>query len=274
MIYLDMKKLSNAGLFGILLCVAMSGCKKELDIEYKDIEPITVIEGELNQDGARIRITMTTPMDEPMDSTAFTDAVVTLTDLTAGRSEELTADRYGDYRSDVEGVPGHSYRLSVARKGSMFTSICEYLSPTEILGLEFNWIKMPYDYVAVLQVTFTDNPESNGECYWVRLYRNGKAYMWNLVTDVYEAQGVINDVFMTSRKDLDEEDDATALRDGDVIRATVSPISREMFDYLQAVSSDSNGPLMYSGDFCLGYFLASPVASDSIIFHPDSLTIY
>lgn len=269
-----MSKLRNTELFAIVLCMALSGCKKELDIEYKDIAPITVIEGEVNQNGATVRITMTTPMDEPMDTTALTDAVVTLADLTAGSSEVLETDKYGNYRNSVAGIPGHSYRLSVERAGSTFTSVCEYLNPTNILGLEFNWIKMPYDYVAVLQVTFTDSPESNGECYWVRLYRNGEAYMWNLVTDVYESQGIINDVFMTSRKDLDEEDDATALREGDVIRASVSPISREMFDYLQAVSSDSNGPAMYSGDFCLGYFLATPVASSSITFHPDSLPLY
>ncbi|MDE6770434.1 MAG: hypothetical protein K2J78_11990, partial [Muribaculaceae bacterium] len=237
-----MGELRNTGLFVIVIGMAMSGCKKELDIEYKDIAPITVIEGEVNQNGARVRITMTTPMDEPMDTTALTDAVVTLTDLTAGSSEILDTDEYGNYRNSVAGIPGHRYQLNVERPAESYTSVCEYLNPTDILGLEFNWIKMPYDYVAVLQVTFTDNSENDGECYWVRLYRNGKAYMWNLVTDVYEAQGVINDVFMTSRKDLDEEDDATALRDGDVIRATVSPISRGMFDYLQAVSSDSNGP--------------------------------
>lgn len=36
----------------------------------------------------------------------------------------------------------------------------------------------------------------------------------------------------------------------------------------------SNGPRMYSGDFCLGYFLAAPVAESAVIFHPDELTEY
>ncbi len=269
-----MSKLKNIGLFGIVFCMAVSGSKKELDIEYRDIDPITVIEGAVDQCGAKVRITSTTPMVEPMDTIPLTDAVVTLADLTAGSYIALETDEKGDYRSSIAGIPGHSYQLNVKRGGETFSSECEYLNPVDILGLEFNWIKMPYDYVAVLQVTFTDNLDIAGECYWVRLYRNGKAYMWNLVTDVYEAEGVINDVFMTSRKDLDEEDDATALREGDVIRATVSPISREMYDYLQAVSSDSNGPTMYSGYFCLGYFLATPVASSSITFYPDSLPIF
>lgn len=255
-------------LYFVILTI-IQGCKKELDIEYKDIPPITVIEGELTQNGAMVKITMTTPMDEPMDTVALTDASVELTDLSSGVDIPLSSDKYGRFRSGQGGISGHTYRLVVERRGKRYESVCEMLRPTEILAVEFNWIKMPYDYVAVLQVTFKDNPLITGECYWVRLYRNGKAYMWNLMTDTQGSQGVINDVFMTSRMDLNEEEEDTALREGDVITAKVSPISRDMYDYLEAVSSDSNGPLMYKDDFCLGYFLASPVAFEKIEFHPD-----
>lgn len=250
---------------------AFQACKKDLDIEYKDIEPITVIEGELSLQGASVKITMTTPMDEPMDTTLLTDASVTLTDLTDGGSEILVPDRLGVFTGANAGIPGHQYELKVMRDSKTYVASCEMAAPIDLLALEFNWIKMPYDHVAVLQVTFTEDTAIDGECYWVRLYRNGKAYMWNLVTDLYATDGVINDVFMTSRRDLDEEDEETALRDGDVVTASVSPISREMYDYLEAVSSDSNGPTMFTGDFCLGYFLSSATVSSSITFHPDEI---
>ena len=32
------------------------------------------------------------------------------------------------------------------------------MAPVEITGMEFEWVKMPYDYVAVLQVSFVDDP--------------------------------------------------------------------------------------------------------------------
>ena len=249
-------------------------CKKEIDIDYHQIDPITVIEGQLTQKGAEVRITLTTPMNEPMDTTLRTDATVSLTNLTTGEEEYLVPDKTGAFRGDKSGIVGNEYELHVLRDGNSYTARCKTAAAPQLIGLEFNWIKMPYDHVAVLQVTFTDNPEETGERYWVRLYRNGKAYMWNTVTDVYASDGIINDVFMTSRKDLDEEDEATALRDGDVITATVSPISREMFDYLEAVSSNSNGPQMFTGDFCLGYFLAAPVVESSVVFHPDEISIY
>lgn len=265
-----MGKFINYIFIGVV-ALAFQACKKELDMEYKDIEPITVIEGELSLQGANVRITMTTPMDEPMDTTLLTDATVTLSDLNVGTSEALVADKFGVFTSSNVGIPGHWYELRVVHDGKSYVARCEMAAPTDLLALEFNWIKMPYDHVAVLQVSFTENLAINGDCYWVRLYRNGKAYMWNLVTDLNARNGVINDVFMTSRRDLDEEDEATALRDGDVITASVSPISREMYDYLEAVSSDSNGPAMFSGDFCLGYFLASATVSSSITFHPDEI---
>lgn len=249
-------------------------CEKDLDIEYKDIEPITVIEGQLSLQGTNVRITMTTPMDEPMETTLLTDATVSLTDLTDGSIEQLIPDQSGVFTGQSAGIPGHLYELSVLREGKSYTAGCEMSNPTDLLALEFNWIKMPYDHVAVLQVTFTDNSAIDGECYWIRLYRNGKAYMWHIITDLYAENGIINDVFRTSRRDLDEEEENTALRDGDIVTASVSPISREMYDYLEAVSSGSNGPALFSGDFCLGYFLASPTVSASITFHPDEIKNY
>ncbi len=142
-----------------------------------------------------------------------------------------------------------------------------------MLGMEFQWIKMPYDYVAVLQISFTDNPAVKGECYWVRIYRNGELYMWTAVNDLLAVDGRIDEVVMTSRKDLDEEEEDTALRDGDVLSVKVCPISRGMHDYLEAISNGtSNGPQMYSGDFCLGYFLAAPVSEASTVFRPDEIT--
>ncbi len=254
-----------------ITALTIQSCEKEIDIKYKDIEPIPVIEGELSLQGANVRITMTTPMDEPMNTTLLTDAIVTLTDLTEGTAATLLPDQHGVFTDAGAGIPGHLYELKVIRDGMSYSSRCEMSAPTDLLELEFNWIKMPYDYVAVLQVTFTDYDSIDGDCYWVRLYRNGKAYKWNLVTDLYGTDGIINDVFMTSRRDLDEEDEQDALRDGDVVTASVSPISREMYDYLEAISSDSNGPALFAGDFCLGYFLASPTVSASITFHPDQI---
>ncbi len=267
-----MKLYSIPAMMCMLLLLA--SCEKELDFKYHDIEPLTVIEAELTPDGAKVAITGTTPMDEPMDRTHLTDAVVTLTDLTDGTVYDLHADSEGFFVDPTPGTVGHDYRLAVERAGCRYEATATMYAPTEIESLEFNWIKMPYDQVAVFQGRFYDDEAAEGECYWIKLYRNGKIYQWGEMDDRSAVDGISTFITMTTRKDTDEEDDDTVLFDGDVLTCTVLPVSRAMHDYLEALQNDSNGPAMFSGDKCLGYFVATSPVSASIVFRPDEIPEY
>lgn len=267
-------KISRKGIIGIgvalLAMFTLTACEKELDFKYKDIDPILVIEGSLSQNGAEVSLTLTTPMDEPMHRGRLTDATVSITDLTSDTKFILSSDAEGLYVADVKGEEGHTYRLTVEREGNTYTAESQMLPAVEITGMEFSWIKMPYDEVAVLQVSFTDDPSTTDDCYWMRLYRNGEAYKWAELTDIFASDGRIDKVTMTTRRDLDEEDEADRLEEGDVVRATVVPVSRPFYNYLEALAvGNSNGPRMFDGPICLGYFLAAPIASHEIIFHPS-----
>ncbi len=259
--------------FLLILIVFFVSCEKELDFKYHDVESQTVIEGAVTQQGTSVLITETTPMDEKLDLTPITNANVVISDLSTGEKRNLYPNASGRYADNVPGIVGHDYRINVSYEEKSFEAECKMPSISQILGLEFQWIKMPYDYVAILQVTFTDN-DTEDDCYWIRLYRNDEPYMWIVSDDRRAVNGVINEVVMTSRKDLDEEDEKSALRDGDVVLASVAPISREMFDYLNAIQADSNGPRMFTGDYCLGYFLAAPISEATIVFKPDKMTVF
>ncbi|MDE5785501.1 MAG: DUF4249 domain-containing protein [Duncaniella sp.] len=100
-------------LFIVSGCLVVAGCEKELDFKYNEIDPITVIEGELTPDGISVGITMTIPMNEPMDLTRLTDATVSLHDLTAGEQVTLRPDNDGYFTGAVSGIYGHDYRLTV-----------------------------------------------------------------------------------------------------------------------------------------------------------------
>lgn len=248
----------------------LMSCEKELDFKYNDIDPILVIEGALTQMGAEVSLTLTTPMDEPMQRGRLTDATVSITDLTSGEDFMLSTDSEGMYVADLKGEEGHDYRLTVERDGVVYTADSRMLPGVEITGMALSWIKMPYDEVAVLQVSFTDDPSTTDDCYWMRLYRNGEAYKWAELTDIFATDGRIDKVTMTTRRDLEEEDEADRLEEGDVVTATVVPVSRPFYNYLEALAvGNSNGPRMFEGGFCLGYFLAAPVATHEIVFHPD-----
>ncbi|MDE5975288.1 MAG: hypothetical protein K2G69_01925, partial [Muribaculaceae bacterium] len=251
-----------------------SGCEKELDFDYHEVESPLVIEATLSQEGSSVRLTHTTPMGEPMDLTPVTEAEVVVTDLTNGTIRMLPLNDDGVFGDDIPGEPGHEYCVEVSTGDNHFLSKSKMKEATEVVGMLFQWIKMPYDYVAVLQISFREIPGDEDNCFWVRILRNGKPYKWVVVDRRIPTLGIINIVVMTTRRDTEEEDEKDLLLDGDEVTSVITPISREMVDYLTALEQDSNGPAMWEGGFCLGYFLASPIASKTIIFHPDELTEY
>lgn len=256
------------------IAAMMVSCEKELDFHYNDVEPQLVIEGRTTREGTSVKITLTTPMDEPLNKTPLTDADVYIIDVDEDAKRILSAAEDGIFYDPLPGKPGHEYRLEVQRDGIGYQAACVMQPIAEILNLEFQWIKMPYDYVAVIQVSFMDLP-GEGDNYWIRMYKNGQPYMWLLSDDLSaSAGGVINVVAMTSRMDLDEEDERSSLRDGDVMEVVVSPVTRQMYDYLTAIQSDSNGPKMFYGGYCLGYYIATSESRSSIVFHPDEMKYF
>lgn len=263
-------KRSSVILTSVMALMALSSCEKELDFKYHDIEPLMVIEAAIDQNGSKVSLTYTTPMDEPFDNAKLTDAVVNITDVETGNSEQLSVGNDGFYRGETAGEIGHQYRITVEREGKLYQSESRMLSEVEIQDLNFCWVKMPGDDMAVLQIHFTDNPIT-ADYYWVRVYRNGEAYLWNATSDMASVNGIVEENFTTTHRDESQEDEKSLLRDGDEVTVTVTPIDKLMFDYLTALSINSNGARLYTGDFCLGYFLASPVAKQTIVYHPDNI---
>lgn len=256
--------------FALAVMFLFSSCEKELDFEYHDIYPQLVIDASLTEKGISVSLTNTTPMDEPMDTVRLRDASVVLTDLTADCSTVLHTDSRGYYVSDTRGITDHDYRLDVVRAGKHYSATGKMLKASEVTGLKFIWIKMPYDDVAALQISFTEAQEGI-ETYWVRIFRNGKPYSWVVINHALPAEGIINLTVMTTRRDTEEEEDKNVIHDGDVISVSVTPVSLRVYDYLSALSADSNGPSLYDGDFCLGCFITAPAAAARIVFRPDEI---
>lgn len=228
----------------ITAACTLCACEKELDFRYHDIAPINVIESYVSDEGMQAIITETTPVDEPMNTTRMTDAKVVISDIDNGKSWQLQPDSRGIYTCNETGIENHNYLIEVERDGKYFSASAVMLPPTRISSLSFSWIKMPYDYVAALEVSFEENPSKDGECYWVRIYRNGEPYRWSATDDRFaDGKGTLSLVFRTSRRDISEEDENEVLREGDIVSAGVTPISHSMYEYLEALTSgNSNGP--------------------------------
>ncbi len=257
----------------ITAACTLCACEKELDFRYHDIAPINVIESYVSDEGMQAIITETTPVDEPMNTTRMTDAKVVISDIDNGKSWQLQPDSRGIYTCNETGIENHNYLIEVERDGKYFSASAVMLPPTRISSLSFSWIKMPYDYVAALEVSFEENPSKDGECYWVRIYRNGEPYRWSATDDRFaDGKGTLSLVFRTSRRDISEEDENEVLREGDIVSAGVTPISHSMYEYLEALTSgNSNGPHMFEGDLCLGYFIAGSTSKASVVYDPENI---
>ena len=256
----------------LIILPFLSACEKELDFKYHKVESQFVIEGNLTEEGAEVVLTYTIPMDDSLPAEKIVDAEVILEDLTDNISYRLKEEN-GIFRNNIPGIPDHTYNLTVNHGEKTFISSCLMRQGVEIVDLKFEWIKMPYDHVAVLEIQSTVS-KTAGSCYWTQIYRNDKPYKWLVSHGSGAMNGILSQTTFTTRQDLEEEDEKDMLIDGDVVKVVVLPISLEMYDYLSAISSDSNGPSMFSGDYCLGYFLAAEKAQSSITFHPSEIPYY
>lgn len=252
--------------------LACASCEKEIDFEYRDIPEQQVIEGMLTQNGVSVRLTRTVPTDEPFDNDTVTDASVTVVDRTSGETYFLTSDEKGVFAdSRLIGETGHEYELTVTIGDNSYTSTSRMLPKSEIVSAEFNWIKMPYDDVAVLKVQFAEVDDKLAH-YWLRVYRNGEPYEWQTISSHNAVDGIVRGMMMTSRKDIDKADDDSVLKDGDIIGIEVMPVSKAMGDYLNSLNNgDYNGNRMFAGSYCLGYFLAAPISITRLVYHPDRI---
>lgn len=247
----------------------MVSCEKELDFKYHDVESQFVIEGTLSESGSEVILSYTVPMDQPLITSPVIDAEVILKDLTKGSSYTMVPEE-GIFKNKVPGIPTHNYELSVKHKDRHFKSTCIMRSGIEIIDLKFEWIKMPYDSVAVLEIVTTVS-ETKNSCYWTKIYKNGEPYKWLMSHGSGAINGKLIQTTFTTRKNPDDDDDKDNLQDGDELNVMVLPVSLDMYDYLTGITSDSNGPQMFTGDFCLGYFLAAEKSEKSIVFQSNKI---
>lgn len=233
----------------ILILMLLAGCTKDLDLEYHDIDPLPVIEATLTDKGLDVRMTLTSPMDEPMDTTPLTDYSVSLSD------------------SPENPIVGRNYRLEIMRDGKSYVSECIMQPQAEIEDVSFQWIKMPYDSVSVMQILLRDNPDIAGEAWWVRVWRNGKIFKWLLNDDKFAVDGLVELTTMAGRKNPDPDDEDDNLAPGDTLLVTATAIPRHIYTYVSRLSAHTiAGPTTFTGAPALGYFLAATPADTTLIY--------
>lgn len=257
--------------FGILILLALTGCEKEITLDYHSVDEIPVIEAYLTQDSSRVLITHTREMSDSALVKGIDGAFVTITSE-QGESDTLSYRSDGCYYGNMKGVPGVNYTISVAWDGTTYQAQSTMQKTPRFTSFHFEWQEMLGIRFLVGVLTMQDIPDEENNFY-CHIYRNGESYSWTLIEDMgCENREIITDLGFMSEEEAEdnkEEDWDEILYEGDEIRIEIQSIDKNVFDYLFSVyisESTSNNAIPFFDNNCLGFFSAGGAVSYSTTF--------
>ena len=268
-----MKKLHSL-IFLSSLFLLLASCESEIEIDYRSIDKIPVIEGHLTNEATRVLITETRNMEDSTKGRGISGATVTLT-ANNGTYEtlEYRSDGYYHSPSNLIGTPGITYTLSVLLNGQEYTSYSTMQQQAAIISATFNWERIMNTRILFYSVEIQDIAgEENYYCY--HMYRNGELYSWDVFSDKGHEDGIIaGDIFCMDETTAEEnkpEDRKEILYDGDLITLEIKAIDRRTYDYLYSLGlgerAAANSIPNFTGN-SLGYFSAHSIVRHQETFH-------
>ncbi|MCC8034347.1 MAG: DUF4249 domain-containing protein [Rikenellaceae bacterium] len=256
--------------FSILLF--FTSCEKEIEINYRSVEPLYVVEGRVTNETAEVLVTLTRDMDDGSLPAAQNDAEIILTS-SDGSNHRLVYGPDGYYRAaGLTGTVGENYTLSVWVGGGNFYSESTMHDGAGIDDLYFQWLKVMGQKFVILTFSFRDIPDQeNYYCY--RVWRNGKNYRWNVLHDRgNDGREITLDIVCMTEKMADEnkkDDWDDILYEGDQIEIELQSIDRRTYDYLFSLGlggSANTNPIDNFTGGCLGYFAAYSTCRSATVF--------
>ena len=275
-----MKKLFT--LFALLMLLA--SCEKEIDINYHEIDPLVVIEGRVTNEYTQVSVKRSRSVTDSVQGASLPGAVISIFDN--DEEHRLAYDpKDGCYRSDLTGVPGHTYRLTVDFEGKHYEASSTMPEPSSIISSDFYWLKILDERLLAYVLCTTDTDPEQRNHFLYRMDRHSshphitqkmqnRPYRWNVFDDRGNPPGIIfRDIhcMMERTAQDDKEDDwDQILYDGDSIMLQLHTIDLPVYEYFRTLFSGQGGGANPTGNIsggCLGYFMASSIT------HADTLVV-
>lgn len=251
-----------------LLCMTLSSCTKEIEIDYRDIDPIPVIEGYLAPDLAEVKITMTRNMDDSVHSPGIEVDYVA---IFKPDGTECTLDYQPDgiYRpaSPISLTDGATYTLRVTIDGVKYVAQSSLRPTIQISEPQFVWANI-MDWMQVMEFETLNIPDGEEAYGWVRIHHNGEIYF----SDAGKCTGNSPfDIGLYYDSDMEMDEDEI-IYDGDTLLLDVRSIDLDAYTYLSESHAGNMNPTQYfstsvSDKVCLGFFAAYNHVQYEIIYH-------
>ena len=278
-------------LYILLLLLLTLSCQKEIELDYRDIEPVVSIEGRVTNEQVYVLITRTRSMNDSVKGRGIGGAVVTIS--SEDGTEQLVYDaRDGYYRpaSGMKGMPGRTYRLDVTLDGHQYAASSTMPRQAPIVSTQFIWQPLLDNGMLMYEMWATDPEPDVRNYYWYRVDRRAKdpkvrqkqgtdAYRWSSFDDrgainarIYRDIMCVNEEMMDGQ-DIEDDQLKSILFDGDTITLQLMTIDRAMFEYYQSLSVGQRmgaNPISNISGGCLGYFAAGSVShADTVIYNKN-----
>lgn len=278
-------------LYILLLLLLTLSCQKEIELDYRDIEPVVSIEGRVTNEQVYVLITRTRSMNDSVKGRGIGGAVVTIS--SEDGTEQLVYDaRDGYYRpaSGMKGVPGRTYRLDVTLDVHQYAASSTMPRQAPIVSTQFIWQSLLDNGMLMYEMWASDPEPDVRNYYWYRVDRRAKdpkvrqkqgtdAYRWSSFDDrgainarIYRDIMCVNEEMMDGQ-DIEDDQLKSILFDGDTITLQLMTIDRAMFEYYQSLSVGQRmgaNPISNISGGCLGYFAAGSVShADTVIYNKN-----
>jgi len=289
---MEVNSLHPRKLIYLMLAViaSLTACKKEIEMDYREVEPLIMIEGRVTNEGVSVLITRTRNMDDPVKGRGLPGAEVCIE--ADGATEKLLYDpATGCYisPSGMKGQTGKTYRMTADFEGNHYEATSTMPPPADIKATQFKWLDFMGDRMLFFIFEATDPQPDQLNYYWYRMDREttnpwllehtdtSEAYRWGVFDNRGSIPGlIIHDIICMTENNAEkdeEEDRKRLLYDGDIVSLSLMTIDRATFEYFKTLSAGQRGGANPKGNItggCLGYFTATSITrATPIVYHAE-----
>ena len=264
------KKERRMGAWGmVLMCLmglmGMTSCEKEIDIDYRQVDPIYVVEASVSDSGMKARVSRTQAMDDNNSTSDISGATIVVTG-SDGSVTNLSYRNNGTYQSYVKGTAGVTYQIDVEVDDRHFMSTSVMQRMPVANKFHFIWKKVMGERFLVGELLFQDIPNQDN-WYFMHIYRNNIGYRWAVKRDDMNPNKELQQLFSIAREGSNDED---MLKEGDNLQIELRAIDRRAYDYLysmQIMNNTNTNPIQNFTGGCLGYFSAYSQVTFNYVYH-------
>jgi hypothetical protein len=256
----DFVRVKNGSVFLILIAIflGLASCEKVIHLDLNNTAPRVVIQATIYDHSGPyyVKISKTVNFEESSVYPPVTGAHVEISD-NVGQTEVLSESDSGTYvTSDLRGIPGHTYQLTVKTSDGTYNASSVMPFPVQMDSIYFS--ASPFSGDKVTTVRFTDPPFTLNYYRLVYFINNQQQKAFYILNDELYQGASIRYSLMSRGTDIN-------LALGDDVTVWLESIDNGVFDYFRTVSAEGgqsaspSNPVSNISNGALGYFNACSV---------------